>query len=254
MPLGQDITFVVAVNRWDVFKTNFLGSPAFRGSYDYQILIQQHFKSAARAYNDAIDRSRNDLMIFAHQDIFFPEPWLAQLARALDYLEVHDPQWGVLGCYGTTRSGERIGHIYSSGLGVIGQPFEHPKAVLTLDEVVLVLRKSSGLRFDETLPHFHFYGTDICLSAAERGMKSYSVPAFCVHNTEQIMVLPPAFYESAKHIRRVWKAHLPIQTSCIRLTKLNLPMFAMRLRGALLRMRRKDIGASRAQEPQGLVH
>ena len=68
-------------------------------------------------------------------------------------------------------------------------------AVQTLDEIVLILKKSSGLRFDDSLPHFHFYGTDICLRAAQRGMRSYAISAFCVHNTHQTLVLPEEFYE-----------------------------------------------------------
>jgi hypothetical protein len=253
MPIGRGITFAVAVNNWEVFERNFLASPIFHGFHNYEILVQQQFSSAAKAYNDAIARSHNDLMIFAHQDIFFPESWLAQLALGLDYLEVNDPQWGVLGCYGRTRSGERCGLVYSSGRGLIGAPLTHPTQVLTLDEIVLVLRKASALQFDEKLPHFHCYGADICLSAAKRGMNNYALPAVCVHNTQQLMVLPPEFYESAKHIRRVWKEYLPIQTTCVRITRLNLPMFVMKLKGALLRIRRKDMGAVRAKNPQGLL-
>ena len=57
----------------------------------------------AEAYNDAIDKAQNDLIIFAHQDVIFPEQWLPHLERVLQYLEENDPQWGVLGCYGKTR-------------------------------------------------------------------------------------------------------------------------------------------------------
>ncbi len=247
--MTSNITFAVAVNHREVFSDNFLAAPFFCRPHNHEILVQENFDSAAKAYNDAIDRSSNDLIVFAHQDVFLPESWPWQLARALDFLGLNDPRWGVLGCFGRSCSGDRLGHVYSSGLGVIGMPLEHPTPVQTLDEIVLIVRKSSGLRFDENLPHFHLYGTDICLRAAEQGMKNYAISAFCVHNTRQIMVLPREFYACCKYIRRSWREHLPIQTTCVRLTKLNLPVYRMQLQEIVLRIRRKDTGAERAKKP-----
>jgi len=140
------------------------------------------------------------------------------------------------------------GHVYSSGLGIVGNTSE-PGEVQTLDEIVLVLRKSSGLRFDEGLPHFHFYGVDICLRAAARGMKSYAISAFCIHNTYQNFNLPGEFYECCEHIRKVWKNSLPIQTTCITISQSNLPIYMRRLRQAYLKhIRRKEHEFTRADD------
>ena len=248
----EDITFAVAVNSREVFENNFLASPCLRASH-HPILVQR-FDSAARAYNDALDKSVNDLMVFCHADIVLPQSWLLQLQRALDHLQGRDPAWGVLGCAGVTQDGSFWGHVYSSGLGIFGKPFEAPERVQTLDEIVLILRKSSGLRFDESLPHFHLYGADICLRAAKRGMKSYAISAFCIHNTHQNLILPKEFYECCKHIKRVWKDCLPIQTTCIRITRFNLPIYKRRLREAYLRyIRRKEVGGTRVGNVQRLL-
>jgi hypothetical protein len=145
-------------------------------------------------------------------------------------------------------------YLYSSGLGVSGAPFEHPKPVQTLDEIVLILRKSSSLRFDEQLPHFHLYGTDICLQASRRGLKSYAVSAFCIHNTRQTLVLPAEFYECCKCIRRTWSNCLPIQTTCVRITAFNIPIYARRLHETYLRhIRRKEVGGMRVKDVRRLV-
>src|ERR1700726_1969951 len=96
----KSITFVIAVNNKHVFESNFLASPCLNGAHSHQIIVQEGFSSASKAYNEAIDRSTNDVIVFAHQDILFPEPWLTDLQRALNSLETSDPQWGVLGCYG----------------------------------------------------------------------------------------------------------------------------------------------------------
>jgi len=253
-PAIPNVTFVVAVNQRDIFESNFLSSPCLRQMADPQIWIQEGFDSASKAYNDALRRSRNDLLIFVHQDVILPETWLSDLARALEHLRSEDPDWGVLGCYGEAPLNGGCGYVYSSGLGIVGSPFDRPTPVQTLDEIVLILRRSSGLRFDDKLPHFHFYGSDICLRAAKMGLTCYAIPAFCIHNTHQPLILPKEFYECCHYIRRVWKDYLPIQTSCIRITRYNLPVYARRLREGYLRyVRRKEFGGMRVSDPQQLV-
>jgi hypothetical protein len=226
---SQTFTFAVAVNDRSVLENNLLASPCLASPHAHEILVQEGFRSAGHAYNDAIDRSPNDLIVFAHQDMIFPEQWLGQVENALDYLEQNDPNWGVLGCYGETRDRKGRGSVYQSGLGLIGKTIERPVPIQTLDEIVLIFRKSSLLRFDEDLPHFHLYGTDICLRAGQAGRTSYAIPAFCIHNTNQGFLLPKEFYECYWHVKQTWKSHLPIQASCIRITKLNLSMYKRRL-------------------------
>jgi hypothetical protein len=253
-PPRRSVTFVVPVeSRGEILETNFLTSPCLRGPHNHQILVQEKFSCAAKAYNDAIDRSMNDLIVFCHHDVFLPLAWLSDLEQALDCLEVYDPNWGVLGCSGITREGRHWRYIYSSGLGICGEPFVRPEAVQTLDEIVLIVRKSSTLYFDELLPHFHFYGADICLRAAKMGMKSYAISAFCIHNAHQNLILPQEFYDCSKHIKRVWKEYLPIQTTCIRITRSSVPIFIRKLREAYLRhIRRKEVGGVRAQSVERL--
>jgi len=244
----------VAVNNREIFDSNFLASPCLREPHPHQILVQEGFQSATQAYNDAIAKSSNDLIIFCHQDILLPENWFSLLDRALGELQTTDPKWGVIGPYGKTQDGRGWGHVYSSGRNVIGEPFERPIPIQTLDEIVLILRKSSGLRFDEHLPHFHFYGADICLRAAKMGMKSYAISAFCIHNTVQPLVLPREFYDCCKYVRREWSAYLPIQTTCVRITKSNFPLLRRRLKEAYLRyIRHKVLGGARVQNSRELL-
>jgi hypothetical protein len=243
------ITFVVPVNDEIIFAKNFMASPCLGPENAHQVLIQRGFKSAATAYNDAIARSANDLMVFAHSDILFPSSWLFDLERALRQLEVSDPNWGVLGCYGETLSDNGRGYVYSPGRGILGNVFDQPAAVQTLDEIVLIIRKSSGLRFDQELPHFHFYGADICMAAADIGRRSYAICALCIHNTQQNLVLPREFYESYQRVKHRWRKFLPIQTTCARITRFDLHMYKRRLQEAYLRnIRRKEVGHGRKED------
>lgn len=252
--MNQPVTFVAAVNNEEVFRRNLLASPCFQAGQLATVVAQRSFDSAARAYNDALDRCGTELIVFCHQDITLPERWFTDLERALSVLATENPNWGVLGCYGETLNDHGRGYIYSSGRGITGKPFDKPAEVQTLDEIVLILRKSSGLRFDDKLPHFHLYGTDICMRAAQRGMKSYAISAFCVHNTHQTLVLPPEFYECCRQVRRVWKHMLPIQTTCVRLTRSNLPLMVRRARELYLRrVRGVETGGVRVDDVQSLL-
>lgn len=248
----KPITFVVAVNSRRVLQENLLASICVRPPH--QVLIQEGFPSAALAYNDALLTATNDLIVFVHQDVFLPEPWFGQLEQSLDYLHRTDPSWGVLGCWGARADGSLVGHVYSSGLGVLGACLEHPERVQTLDEIVLIFRKSSGVSFDASLPHFHFYGTDICMRAAAQGLNCYAMSGFCVHNTRQILRLPKEFYDCYAHVKRTWEDRLPIQTSCIRISRFDVEVFRRKVedfcRPAFLDTR---MSAPRVSDPRQIV-
>jgi hypothetical protein len=246
--MSKNITFAAAVNSRELAERNFLASPCLQTTHSHQILVQENFPSAAKAYNNAIEKSRNEIIVFLHQDMILPDSWIAELGKALTYLEIKDPNWGVLGCYGETLGSGSRGYIYSTGLGILGSPFERPVPVNTLDEIVLILRKSSGLRFSDKLPNFHMYGADICMAAAQRGMKSYAISAFCIHNTVFNLVLPKEFYDCYKHVQRTWREFLPIQTTCVRITKFGMPMYRRKLQELYLRrVRHKRVEADREE-------
>jgi hypothetical protein len=264
---AKAITFVVAVSshgNWapratgappqpggrasgsDILEKNFLLSPCLADPHPHQILLQQDFRCAGAAYNDAIDKSVNDLIVFCHQDMFFPEPWISQVQEIVTRLSVQDPNWGVLGCCGATSDGQIRGYVYSTGIGIIGVESE-PAQVQTLDEIVVILRKSSGLRFDNKLPHFHLYGSDICLRAALHGMKSYAIAAFCVHNAYANFHLSREFYECCRYMRRTWRQSLPIQTTCVKITRSNVPIYIRRLKEMYFKhVRRRELAVMRA--------
>jgi hypothetical protein len=228
----QDYTFVVAANDRGILNKNLLASPCFQGNHGHQLLIQEGYSSAALAYNAGLERSTNELVIFVHQDVFLPQGWLGDLSSALETLVHTDPEWGVLGCCGLRRDGIRFGHLYTPGAGIIGYPMQ-PQPVQTLDEVLLIVRKSSGLMFDDRLPGFHFYGTDICLTAATRGMRCYAVSAFCIHNSCQYFEFPKEFYSCYRRIKNKWRDELPIQTSCIRVSSFDRDLWKRRVRRAI---------------------
>jgi hypothetical protein len=218
--MNKTITFVVPVSDDDLARDNVLSSPLFNSLATKEILIQKAYKSAASAYNDAIDEAKSEIIIFLHQDVVLPERWIDDLTASLEYLEHSDPSWGVLGCHGETKEGCGRGYLYCTGNGrYILKPFDKPEKVQTLDEIVLIIRKSSDLRFDEALPHFHLYGTDICMAAYEKGMNCYAIPAFCLHNSNETAVFPEEFFVCCDYIREKWNKNLPIYTPCVNIIR-----------------------------------
>jgi hypothetical protein len=214
-------------------------------------LLQRNFPSASLAYNEAIERAQNDLIVCMHQDIYLPEGWVENLQKDVDFLEASGRKWGVLGCYGISLQGAPVGHIFSNGLNrELGGPHP-PVPVQSLDEAVLVVRKSIGLRFDLNLPHFHLYGADICLQAKRRGLVNYAMSNFCVHNSIALRTLPAEFWRCAEYLRIKWQHELPLKTSCIILSPGQSTMWIRRTRTELgfLRTRRSRSRTNRLTNP-----
>jgi glycosyltransferase involved in cell wall biosynthesis len=211
-------SIICAVSDEQVLQSCLLSSPGIGSAAE--IILQRGHKSAGAAYNDGIENATSDLLVFVHQDVYLPEGWIESVAESLETLQGVDPNWGVLGVWGTVNdSTQPVGYLWWTGGGAGWEkPFEGAKEVVALDEVVLILRKSSGVRFDEQLRGYHLYGADICFEARRLGRKCYAIPAFCVHNTDIGGALPLQFWKCYLYMRRKWIRQLPIVTPCTRIT------------------------------------
>jgi hypothetical protein len=233
----SEFAVVVAVNNDIVLRDSLMRSPDIQSVRE--VLVRRGCSSAGQAYNSGMKASASDMIVFAHQDVYFPQGWFGSVARSIAAISARDPDWGVLGVFGIRLSGAEAGHLYSTGLRrVLGCPFVGPLEVGSLDEVVLVVRRSSGLQFDEKLPGFHLYGADICLEARRKGLKCYVISAFCVHNSNGLDQLPPAYSRAYFFLRDKWRNQLPIRTPCMVITRWGLPLFRHNLESWLARNRK----------------
>lgn len=216
-------SLIVPVCNQQVLHSTLLRSPVIDDNCE--LILKRYHPSAASALNEGMRQAHGEILVLAHQDVYFPEGWTRDLAQAIERLAADDPRWGVLGPVGVTRDGEIQGYIYSTGLGdYVGRPFSGQVETGSLDEMVLVVRRAAGLWLDEALPGFHLYGTDLCLEAERLGLKNYIVPAFCLHNSNGVARLPRAFWDGYLYLRRKWRNRLPIQTCCTRITRSCWPM------------------------------
>jgi hypothetical protein len=226
----QVIDVVVAVNDDAVLGANLMRSPLINEP-GVCVHLQRGYASASSAFCAAMAQCQHDVVVFVHQDVYLPKPWGAQLMRSVQALSTSDPAWAVLGVYGSQPNGKQVGCVWSSGLqAVFGAPFEQPRAVHSIDEVLIVLRRSSGVTFDPALPGYHLYATDLVQTALSRGLGAYVISAPVVHNSRPVLYLAADYFKAYAYVCGKWQHRLPIYNNVARLTRRGPAYWRLRAR------------------------
>jgi arylsulfatase A-like enzyme len=237
-------TFIVAVDDADELRLHCLASPVFQSGRHQWLFVENRgnraYSSISRLYADARRRVRHPLVAFVHQDVFFPPHWERIAGMALRAASHKDPNWGVIGVAG--RAPRSPGVTDPPNIGHWSDPHRYhepavplPAEVQILDELLMIVRADSGVTFDPDLPGFHCYGADLCLSARDKGMKSYVVDAPVVHKlfrpdgslietgdrthkiaSRQTPEFRADFMRSADYVRRKWAKYLPFEGTSYR--------------------------------------
>lgn len=196
------VSVVTVVSRPEIFESCLLASiKENRRHHDVQIIpiINNHNRySASNALNIGLDVSQSDIVVFAHQDVRFLYNWFDRLEGLLAQLP---SEFGVLGCagidlkYGRADIGRwggslntstvAVGSVWDSDAALGNIPYwDGTKELVKIhcaDECVLVLNKSTGLRFDPLFTGFHFYGVDLCIQARAAGYSIYGTYLPIIH-------------------------------------------------------------------------
>jgi hypothetical protein len=179
-----DVSFVTCISDWQTYKhcvaasIGQMGSP---GLIFERVPIDNSANrfSASQALNMGLAKSNGKLIVFCHQDVVFPLGWLSKLFEQIREVEHQVASWGVIGVAGRCVDGSRPGHVIDPRGELFHTPL--PMQVQTLDELCIIIRKNSGLHFDEYFDHFHLYGTDLCLTANSKGMPCFAVDCCLEH-------------------------------------------------------------------------
>lgn len=250
---SRGIAVVAAVNNDSILQRDLASSPLISEGHT-RLIIERGHDSAASALNSGLDRADEDLVVFAHQDVYLPRGWERRLNAAVDALEVEGNPWAILGVAGVDESGTFAGRIYSSGLRrEYGIPLPSPLPIVSLDEALIVLRKSSGLRFDESLPGFHLYGTDIVQTAILNGLGAYVFDGPIIHNSKPELSHFWAYGRTYRSMQRKWRRHLPIPTNNALITRAGLPLLRMRIHTVRRLVLRIDPPGSGHPDPVALA-
>lgn len=238
------VDLAAAVNNHDVLANCLRRSPDV-ASGALTLRIYEGFRAASLAYNQALDESDADILVLAHQDVYLPAGFLAGLQTEVARLDALDPDWALAGVVGLGEDGALKGVTWSSGLAtLLGARLEQPAPVVTLDEMLLVIRRGSGLRFDDQMPGFHLYAADAVETARARGQRSYVIDTPAIHHSRPVVALDAGYKQAYRYMQRKWRANLPIANLVCPIRKSPLTLW---VRDA--RIRRKHRGKPRPQDP-----
>jgi hypothetical protein len=199
-----------AVNNRAVLANCLARSPDIR-SGALKLRTFEGCKSAALALNAALDRAEAPYVLLVHQDVYLPAGFAARLAKEISTVEAVDPDWAVAGVIGLDARDVAHGQTWSSGRAcVVGIQSQYPALVETLDELLLLVRRASGVRFDENLPGFHLYAADIVQTAKALGRKSYVLDLPVIHHSRPVVSLGGDYRRAYAYMQRKWRTRLPL--------------------------------------------
>lgn len=242
-------TLVCASNSDAILSANLAASPVLAGGGTLH--VERDAPSAAIAYNRAIDATSDEIIVFAHHDVYLPKGWDSLLAARLQDLSLRHPDWGLCGAFGVAADVRHFGPVWTSSLGqIVGRVPMQPEPVISFDELLIVMRRSCGLRFDDTQPGWHMYGTDIVCRARMAGVGAFAVGLPCIHNDRFHGVLGDDFTQSYRWMQAKWARLLPIHTPITKINRLGLhrlrERWAMRRSYGLRQSLSVDTGTSAA--------
>jgi hypothetical protein len=240
---------VAAVNDVAILERNLGASPAITsGMASLQVEFDAPCSSVA--YNHGLDVTSAAVVVFAHQDVYLPASWPQRLEKAIEQVEKIEPEWAVLGPIGIAVGGKTAGRAWcAANRGLVGEAIQAPVPVQSLDEIVLVVRRGSRLRFDESLPSFHLYGTDIVQQARSAGFGAFAVDIPVVHNSKPVTTLAGGYVAGWRYLRRKWRAQLPIATTITSIDSLGLKLVREQFWLWRSRKSRMESAFSRDEDP-----
>ena len=244
------MAFGCVSNNEGILAFNLKRSPVVR-SGRVSLFVEENPVSPSKGYNRILKRAQSPIMILAHQDVYLPSGWEELLANRIAEVETIDPDWGVLAAYGVGLDDVGWGPVWSSSLGsIVGRVSEKPVSIQSADELLLVVRCERGLKFDEGLPGFHFYGVDIVQTALKAGLGAWNISLPLVHN-DRFHPAPDADYDHCYHyVRRKWHGALPLKSPTIKISWHGLHLLRAKWRNRRGLSFRKDMATHTGTDPR----
>lgn len=223
---SRTLSFVTCASDAAVLKKRLLASPCMAGD-EYALEIYIDAASAATAFNAEMGRRpQAEWLVWVHQDVFLPAGWDKHFIEAILEAEARFPRLAVAGVYGVSGAGAqaiRVGHVLDRGQ-LLKEPAQLPCPVESLDELLFAVRTDSCLTLDPALG-FDFYGTDLALTALERGFGVAVVDTCCEHWSATPPIMVPSSVvarvaASGKIFEQKWAHRLPLDTPCFSISKI----------------------------------
>lgn len=227
---ADDFCAIAAVNDDETLSECLARSPDI-ASGRLPLTLIKDAPSMAKAYNQGLAKTDREICVFVHQDVYLPDGWLERACNALNELTNDRPGWMVVGPYGVRENGEHVGRVWDANMErELGFAGFSPTQVGSLDELLLVLRRPDGFWFDDALPHFHLYGTDLAQTAKKLGRGVYALEMPVIHNNRPWDSLAGGYLEAYRYARHKWRDQLPIPMTVCTLTRNPLHLLRARWR------------------------
>jgi hypothetical protein len=143
-------------------------------------------------------------IIFCHQDVLLNQGhWFDKLVKILEELDKLDAKWAVVGNAGINNNYQSVVKITDPN-STPNWRGDFPQKVHSLDENFLVIKSSTKIACSPELKGFHFYGTDLCLNAIQKGYSSYVVNFHLTHLSGGN--LNQCFWELQENFHQKWSS------------------------------------------------
>jgi len=136
---------------------------------------------AFNALSKFIKEAKGDMIVIIHDDIYMENLSSIILTDEIKRVCKNDGKAAVFGVAGISYNGlQGVGHFFDpSGRHFWG--FPNGGRASSLDEFFLVIDRSKAVSLSDELHGFHFYGTDLCVNAAKKGLSSYVIDFPVLH-------------------------------------------------------------------------
>lgn len=212
----MQIVLCCASHSDEILNGNLARSPCVT-SGAVRLHVERGAPSASVAYNRALAATSEEIVVFVHHDVYLPQGWDRLLRARLAELP---GDWALYGTYGIGLDEALIGPVWSSSIGILaGRVPVAPVEVQSFDELLFVMRRSAGIGFDEGLPGWHLYGTDIVTIARAAGYRAYAGALPVIHNDRYHEELGSDFTECYRYMQRKWWDRLPLRTAVTKISR-----------------------------------
>lgn len=196
------ISYIVASHDRAVLESNLLATLLLQDGDE--LLIQQDPPSIAVAYNEGTAEAKHPVRCYVHQDVQIIE---SSRLRA-ELLEYCTAEMGMVGVVGNRDravpwwTGQVCGSVVDTRIGLVD--FGPGGECAYLDG--LLLATAQPVKWDESIPGFHFYDHDVCEQMLARGLLNWCLDGgaeMVRHNTVGLTDRSP-FDDSGARFREKW--------------------------------------------------
>jgi hypothetical protein len=172
--------------------------------------VDHAYASAGAALNHGVSLAKNDVMVFAHQDVYLHS--LTALKRAAGQMQSEG--FGALGAVGRGADGRLMGRIRDRVV-LAGEPVERLTPVDTLDEVLFMAPRRQLL--EEPLAElpdlaWHAYAVEYGLRMRRKGRGTGVADIPLTHNSRSINL--EGLDVAHQAVAKIYPEFLPVRTTC----------------------------------------